>query len=142
MYIAKGIKELKSSLAAGYEEWLKDFRWEWFCSLTYRGYPPSTKAMRTLKQWLAELKTENGSSRLGYFFVLECGASGENFHWHGLMAGLRDATERLPWLQRWQELAGEAQIAYFDPDGNGIGYMLKHVRPGFDDGIIFELSNK
>jgi len=95
--------------------------------------------MRTLKQWLAELKVENGSAGFGYFFALESGASGENFHWHGLTTGLRDTTERLPWLQRWWEIAGEGQIAYFDPDGNGIAYMLKHVRPGFDDGIIFEL---
>ena len=131
--------ELKSSLAAGYEEWLTDFGWEWFCTLTYRGYPPATKATRTLKQWLAELRSGNGLSHFGYFFVPESGASSENHHWHGLVLGLRDRTERLSWLQRWQELAGNAQIAYFHADGNGISYMLKHVRPGTDDGIIFEL---
>ena len=128
-----------SPLAAGYEEWLKDFSWEWFCSLTYRGYPPSTKTMRTLQRWLAELREENGTGNFGYFFVRESGASGENFHWHGLVKGTQDPTERLPWLQRWWELAGEAQIAYFDASGNGISYMLKHVRPRADDGIIFEL---
>ena len=44
-----------------------------------------------------------------------------------VVKGTQDPTERLPWLQRWWELAGEAQIAYFDASGNGISYMLgKH----------------
>jgi len=130
---------MQSSLAAGYEEWLAGYRWDWFCTLTFRGYPSSTKATRTLERWLAELWDENGTGDFAYFFVRESGASRENFHWHGLVKGTQNSTERLPWLQRWWEIAGEGQIAYFDPDGNGIAYMLKHVRPGFDDGIIFEL---
>lgn len=129
----------RDKLREGYSRWLASFDWQWFITLTFRGYPPATKARRLLGQWLAELKRDNGTADFGYFFVLERGASGENCHFHGFVLGLVDPSDRLTWLRRWFELGGEARIEHFEKTGNATRYSIKTLRPGIDDQIVFDL---
>ena len=130
----------KKRLRAGYTEWLSRYDWQWFVTLTFRGYPPARKARRLLQQWLGELKGKNGADDFGYFFALESGASGENHHFHGFIRGLLDRTERLEWMKRWVELAGDAQIEYPQRGGKAISYAVKDIQPGVEADIIFEFS--
>lgn len=127
-------------LRAGYTEWLSRYDWQWFVTLTFRGYPPIGKVRRLLDKWLSELRDENGADGFGYFFVLESGASGENHHFHGFVRGLRDRTERLEWMERWVELGGDARIEYPRRGGNAISYAVKDVRPGVEADITFDIS--
>jgi hypothetical protein len=128
-----------SAIKDGYTEWLSKFDWQWFCTLTFRVYPPQTKATRLLKRWLAEMKFDNGSAHFGYFFLLESGASKESLHWHGLILGLDDRTERVTWILRWLELAGAAEIGHFDKGENAIWYSVKALSAKSEDVIVFDL---
>jgi hypothetical protein len=60
---------------------------------------------------------------------------------HGLVLGLLDRNDRVKWMERWFELAGDSRIEYFREGGNAISYAVKTIRPGIESDIIFELGD-
>jgi hypothetical protein len=129
----------RDELEDSYATWLAQRSWDWFATLTFRGYPPLAKANRLFKVWICELKEANGSPQFATFRVKEGGSSGENIHFHVLVGGLRDRSERLRWIRRWWQLAGDARISYFRKHQNGIRYILKtlNLEEDFDITLDF-----
>jgi hypothetical protein len=117
----------RNELVDGYAAWLEQYVWQWFGTLTFRGFPPLTKAKQMFRMWIGELKLQNGTPQFASFCAKEGGATGENIHFHVLIGGLRDRSQRLPWVGRWWELAGDAQISYFRKNENAIRYLLKTI---------------
>ena len=56
---------------------------------------------------------------------MERGGSGQNLHFHVLVGGLRNRLRH--WESHWNELGGEALIGKFDPDKEGILYLMKEM---------------
>lgn len=129
----------KEELVSSYEEWFSQHHWSLFGTLTFRGSPSSSKADRIFRNWIAEMKRSDGTNNFHWVRVTEHGSFGDNLHYHILIGGLRDGS-KWPWMLRWDELAGSADIFYYRPHAGGLRYMLKTVRPGRDFEIDFDLS--
>lgn len=129
----------RKELVDAYATWLEERQWDWFATLTFRGFPPLSKAKHIFKIWSGELKLQNGTPQFALFCVKEGGAAGENIHFHTLIGGLHDRSARLPWMRRWWELAGDAQISYFHKNENAIRYLLKtlNLEEDFDITLDF-----
>jgi hypothetical protein len=125
-------------LIEGYASWLSQFSWNWFATLTFRGYPPTSKANRLFDQWIREVEQNDGGNGFRWVKVAERGANGDNLHFHILVGGLRTG-RALPWVSRWNGIAGEAQIESFNPDKNALRYMLKGIDPDEDFDIDIHL---
>jgi hypothetical protein len=98
-------------LINGYVEWLSQYTWSWFGVLTFRGYPPASKARRLFDIWLLQIKKDYGSDDFRWVRITEYGAEHINIHFHILVGGLhyRPACRQKA-MFLWQRLAGEANI--------------------------------
>jgi hypothetical protein len=131
----------KRELIESYHEWLSGFKWNWFGTLTFRGFPPVGKARRCFDSWINELEHKYGQNDFRWFRVTERGITGSNIHFHVLIGGLRLCSgSRYLAMSRWQQLAGEANITSFVPHKNGIFYILKTLQPAKDVEIDFHLD--
>jgi hypothetical protein len=130
----------REKLISGYGDWLSRFKWNLFCTLTFR-IPdlPTWKANQIFKQWIWEIKHKDGSDDFHWFRVNEHGAYGDNLHFHVLVGGLRNGS-KWPWIVRWNELAGDALITYYFLSGGASRYIVKTARPDRDFEIDFDLS--
>ncbi len=134
----------QNELIDAYESWLSRYSWRWFITLTCRGYPSAGKANHLFHQWVDELGEAEGADDFSWVKVLEMGKAGDNAHLHVLVGGLTDwdASVRQRWIGRWDELAGNALIGYYDADRRGIAYMLKTVDLDGDLDIELDLNPK
>jgi hypothetical protein len=126
-----------------YGKFLEDYPWLWFCSLTFRPGLKQFQAEGRLLRWLGELDAALGAPNFGYFAVLEYGRTGMDLHYHVLVKGLTRShfDEKLEWMRRWHELAGDALITPFNPDAGGVAYILKNLDPNRPDHILFKLDS-
>jgi hypothetical protein len=140
MILKRGVLVKAKQLRDCYAEWLSSFRWQLFATLTFRRFPSSSRANRIFRLWTDEMRSAVGTSSFRWFRVTEYGSSGTNLHYHAFIGGLRDAT-KWPWLFRWEELAGEADIFYFSPAGGAVQYSLKTLHEDRDFEIEFDFPN-
>jgi len=129
----------KAELVAAYSDWLSRYNWCWFATLTFRGYPPLSKAHRCFRRWITEIEKQDGDPDFRWVRVTERGAYGANIHFHVLVGGLRCGS-KFPWILRWEQLAGHAWITYFVRCRGGAGYVVKTACPGRDFEIDFKLT--
>jgi hypothetical protein len=130
----------KQELIDAYEDWLSSYHWSLFGTLTFRESPSSARADRLFRHWISEMKQTDGTDSFHWVRVTEHGSFGDNLHFHVLIGGLRDGS-KFPWMLRWDELAGSADIFYYRPYAGGMRYMLKTARPDCDFEIDFELPS-
>jgi hypothetical protein len=129
-----------SQLIEGYYQWLSLYKWLWFGTLTFRGYPPINKAKRCFNFWINELNQKYDGSDVRWFRVTEHGADGYNLHFHVLVGGLNIVSgARSLAMLRWKQLAGEANLSSFMSHKGGIFYILKTAKPYKEFEIDFEL---
>ena len=84
---------------------------------------------------VGEIESSDGGKDFRWVRVTEHGADGSNLHFHVLIGGLRKGTATR-WVSRWNAIAGEAKVEQFNPDEDGIFYILK----GFKLGRDFEIE--
>jgi hypothetical protein len=129
----------KRHLINGYAEWLSRYHWIWFGTLTFRR--PDIKfwvANECFWKWIVEIENAEGTDDFHWVRVTERGAFGDNLHFHVLVGGLKNPS-KWPWLLRWQELAGDADIFYYIPSLGGLRYILKTADPKTDFEIQYDL---
>jgi hypothetical protein len=122
--------------------WFEGFPWLWFCSLTFRPGLSAAQARWRLRQWVDALHDDLGTLEFQWIGVPENGRTGMDFHYHALVAGLREyhAPQRLEWMRRWHKIGGDARIDIFKPDVGGVRYILKHVKPEDMDDLELHLN--
>ena len=124
--------------------WLEEFPWQWFCSLTFRPGLSEAQARWRLLRWADELRDALGTREFEWIAIPESGSTKMNFHYHALIAGLRDscgAAERLDYMRRWHKRAGNAHIVDYRPDIGGIRYVLKSIGPEDTDKLELHLRS-
>jgi hypothetical protein len=112
--------------------WLEEFPWQWFCSLTFRPGLSEAQARWRLLRWADELRDALGTREFEWIAIPESGSAKLNFHYHALIAGLREscgAVERLHYMRRWHRRAGDAHIVDYKPDIGGVRYVMKSIGP-------------
>jgi hypothetical protein len=131
----------KKHLIQAYGQWLKQYRWNLFGSLTFAGFPSRQKAQETFDLWIAEVQIEAGTRNFRFVQVTERGVSGDNIHFHFLIGGLRKNWDQRmgTWCKRWQHKAGAAVMGKYKPKKPGIFYLLKTLLPDRDFDVNIKL---
>lgn len=131
--------EKKRELINGYVELLSRYRWQWFATLTFRGYPSVRKARFCFEQWISALERADGGAEFRFAKVTEYGATRDDLHFHLLIGGLRRLRPAL-WTDKWKSLAGDCQIDKYDSTRPGIAYVCKTLEPEAEPPLELKLD--
>lgn len=124
-----------------YRRWLDGYRWSWFGTLKVTsGFPSDRRAQKMFLTWISQLEKTEGSTDFRWVRVLERGRRGTNRHFHVLIGGLRN--RRTEWAEKWNSIGGDALITAYDPDREGILYMLKTMDENGDLDLDFKLPKQ
>jgi hypothetical protein len=119
-----------------YANWIDAYHWQWFATLTFRGYASVSNTNRRFKSWIDAVEKGTGTGTFRWVRVIERYPSN---HLHVLVGGIADSRGE-KWIELWENLAGDARIEPFDPDLNGIRYMLKTLEADAALDIDFHFS--
>lgn len=130
---------------------LSRYRWDWFCSFTFRGeilHPE--RAGKTFMVLVCKINRALYGSRwhkheksIRWIRAIEMQKRGV-LHYHALIAGERlSELRRLTFMDKWDELAGYARIEPLRSSQAVYSYISKYVTKGgeidiggsFDDGV-------
>ena len=112
-----------------WDEWIDAFPWQWLCTLKLRPNVTISQADGYLHAWLPKLTKELGSADVDWLIAPALGSIGFDYHFHILIGGLREwgAAERLLWMRRWFEMAGEARIDEYKSKSRRVHYIFKTI---------------
>lgn len=112
-------------------DFLQQFSWNWFITLTFRNKVSKQTANRKWNTWLTEIEKEIDAIP-GYFRVSEMQARGV-LHFHSLMLDVK-TLKRLTWMDEWSKIAGYARIFKYEPSRGARFYLCNRY-------IVKELSD-
>jgi hypothetical protein len=126
-------------LSDSFGEFLAEFHWDWFVTLTFADDVKTFTAHRRCEAWLKSLEKAAGQP-ISWFRGDEYGEKFGKLHIHmliGNVAGLH----RFTWMERWKEWVpkdrenrnGFARIFPFDPTKGAAFYVAKYVTKQFGD---------
>ena len=122
--------------AAEYANWLQAIDWKLFCTFTFAWKVSDPQADKTFVEFVNRLerllKCDVGYVRGDEKRLSGCGKPASARHYHALLTSVAPMSSAVvEWL--WKEMAGNrsdngsAKVELFDPDQNGISYVLKFV---------------
>ena len=118
------MKDGREKTIQEYLRWLETYSWDWFATLKVTsGIPSKRRAEQLFDTWISSLREAAGDEGFRWFKVSESRPDGSNLHHHVLVGGL--SSPRQLWQRRWSERGGDAVITTYDPDKEGILYLLK-----------------
>tara|TARA_Y100000310_G_C20686271_1_gene819241 strand:- start:2906 stop:3349 length:444 start_codon:yes stop_codon:yes gene_type:complete len=111
-----------------YGEWLGQFDWQWFVTLTFRHDPPKPlTALRKYRRW--EKSNDLFFPSNPYSFIAtEDGSKFGRLHLHSLVGGQGMGQPKAAW-QSWfrDPFGGRARIESYDPKKGASFYISKYV---------------
>jgi len=122
---------MNRQLAVAWGQFLSQFLWDWYVTLTFRDWAKSFRAHRLFEQFVREIEVASGIP-IFWFRADEVGTHGGRFHIHALIGNVAQL-RRLTWMDRWQELAGIARILPFNSKQGAAYYCAKYVTKQFGD---------
>jgi hypothetical protein len=122
-------KTMLNDDSADWEEFLDEFPAQWLCTLKVRPDVTRPEARQRLNTWLRELGEGLGTEDFDWVVAPGLGTIGIDFHFHLLVGGLKKwfAAERLFWMRRWFEMAGEARIDEYKSRSGRVHYIFKTI---------------
>ena len=145
--LADARRHPRRMLAQAWGEFVGQWMWEWFGTLTFTEDTHQERALKLFRIWCSKLSREIYGPRwhkrppYGVIWVLsvEYQKSGR-IHLHFVMASVGD-TRRLSWMDHWQELDGVAGFPRIFPVENTeavSNYVTKYVTK---EGDVFFSKN-
>ncbi len=124
----------KTALIEGWGEFLSQFDWDWFVTLTYRRSVGLRGAKNRLIQLIRYIRKDIGH-RIEFFCIPGWQKRGVA-HYHGFFGGLRgiSGNKYQVWWKRWY---GSAEIEEYDKNLGGRFYLAKHA---IDPDVDFLMS--
>lgn len=120
------MKDRREESIQEFRRWLEEYTWALYCNLKITsGIPSDRRARKIFDEWISDLRRVEGGDNFRWFRVQERGIGGNNLHFHALIGGLQNRRIRLE--RKWNDLGGDALITPFDPEQNGILYLLKSM---------------
>lgn len=116
---------MKELLSVAFGQFLSQFLWDWFLSLTFRDEVTSFRAHRLFARFVSELEKAAGIP-IFWFRADEIGPRGGRFHLHALIGNVAHL-RRMSWIDRWGQLAGYARILPFDAQKGAAYYCTKYA---------------
>jgi len=127
---------MSRQLTVAWGQFLTEFSWDWFLTLTFRDWVGSFRAHRLFGFFVRDIEKAAGMP-IFWFRVDEIGTHGGRFHIHALIGNVAHL-RRLTWMDRWHDLAGIARILPFNAKRGAAYYCAKYVTKQFGD---WELSD-
>jgi hypothetical protein len=115
-------------LTEAWGQFLSQFPWDWFVTLTFAEPVPSFRAYRLFGQFVRDIEKAAGM-RIAWFMAFEYGRRGGRLHLHALMLNVAHLS-RLWWMDEWSRRAGYARILPFDRSRGAAYYCGKYVTKG------------
>ena len=122
-------------IARVWGDWLRQWRWEWWATLTFR-YPVKPRQGHSLwKRWLHALEGEV-KGKIHYVRVTEVQrCRGDIPHYHALLKGTKKEKPE-KWQSIWYQFGGFAKIEVYNPSLGATYYVAKYLSSDIGD-IIF-----
>ena len=133
---SKEVRYLKNTdIVMAWGEWLRQWKWDWWTTLTFR-YPVSSRqAHRLWKRWLHALESEV-HGKVHYVRGTELQKfRGDIPHYHALIKGVKGQTPRV-WERVWHGIGGLAKIDDYDVHLGASYYLAKYYAMGLGDIIL------
>lgn len=109
-----------------WKEYLNQFPWDWFVTLTFRNEISTKSAFRLFNKWKVQLK-KAVNQKIHYLLVIdEPRFKGDSVHFHVLMSGVKDEDPEA-WMKKWYDLAGNPYIKRYDFSMGASGYLADKV---------------
>jgi len=118
-------------LTEAWGQFLGQFEWDWFVSLTFREEVPTFRAHRLVRWYTSDLEKAAGVP-IFWFRADEYGERLGRFHIH-LLIGNVGHLRRLNWMDEWNRRAGYARILPFEKTKGAAFYCAKYVTKQFGD---------
>ena len=122
---------MPSQLADSWGEFLSEFHWDWFVTLTFEGGVKTFTARNRCNGWLRDLEKAAGQPII-WFRGDEYGERLGKFHMHLLIGGVAHL-HRFTWMKRWEARNGFARIFEFDPSMGAAYYVSLYVTKDFGE---------
>jgi hypothetical protein len=119
------VSRMRRQFIEAWGEFLSQFKWDWFVTLTFREEPPTFRAHRLVRFFLADLERVAGTP-IFWFRADDYGERLGRFHIH-LLVGNVGHMRRLSWMDEWNRRAGIARIDPFDGAKGAAFYCAKYV---------------
>jgi hypothetical protein len=126
---------MKHQLSMAWGQFLSQFSWDWFLTLTFRDPVKSFRAHRLFGYFVRDIECA-ANQPIIWFRADEIGSQGGRFHMHALMGNVAHL-RRMFWIDRWGDLAGYARILPFTSQKGAAFYCAKYVAKELSD---WELS--
>lgn len=111
-----------TNLQQSYGEFLSQFPWDWYGTLTFRDKVSSHIAFKLFNKWKVRLKKAT-NHRIDCALVIEPTRLRNGVpHLHVLISGAKNEKPYI-WEQRWYVIGGLAKIEPYDPE-QGASYYL------------------
>ena len=121
-----------SELPQAFGDWLNQFHWDSFWTLTFKDVYGEQAAIRAITRW-ANKHTISESFSMSWVFFLELHKSGA-IHAHGLTRHEKRARHGM-WFD-WHDRHGIARGLPYNEDGNAQYYCAKYLTKAFVSYII------
>jgi hypothetical protein len=116
---------MQTPLVEAWGDFLSNYRWSWFVTLTFREETKSFAGIRKFNAIIRALEKATGRS-VPYFRADQYGDINGRFHFHALIANVEDL-RRLTWMDWWNEFNGYALIEPFDPTLGAPWYCSRYM---------------
>jgi len=115
-----------------FAEWLDNYRWDWWATLTFRFVVKDTiKTKQYYRNWIQKDVQPFVSEKIGYFLAVERFGDGINTHIHSVIrVGKETNGENIyiyPFWRKWFERYGRARIEVYDERKGGNYYLSKYI---------------
>ena len=121
---------MSSPLSDSLGEFLSEFQWDWYVTLTFAGDIQTFAARNRCSAWLRSLE-KAADQPIAWFRGDEYGEKFGKFHMHLLIGGVAHL-HRFTWMKRW-ERNGYARIFEFDSSQAAPFYVSKYVTKQFGE---------
>ena len=116
---------MQNLLVEVWGDFLSNYRWSWFATLTFREETKSFAGLRKFNAFIGALERATKRS-VPFFRADQLGDINGRFHIHALIANVEDL-RRLTWMDWWKEINGFAKIEPFDPSKGAPWYCSRYL---------------
>ena len=127
---------MRGQLSVAWGEFLSQFEWDWFVTLTFREWVNSFRAHRLFEYFVRDLDKAAGQP-IFWFRADEIGPHGGRLHLHALIGNVGHL-RRMSWVDHWDRLAGFGRILPYSSKRGAAFYVAKYVTKQLSD---WELSD-
>jgi hypothetical protein len=131
MKIIEGRRINVNQQQKAYGEWLKQWDWDWWVTLTF-GSPTTAQAADDTWSWWVHLLADDAEAAVSYVKIFEMQRLGDTPDIRALIFGCDDERPE-KWVDMWEILGGRAKIKRYSPKLRATTCIAKHFGDYLDN---------